>query len=295
MSNMIKQNHITRIKKEIRFVGLRRSGNHAIINWILKQSEQPVLFYNNVYPNNPFCKYPEKGSLNYSEYALRLYSLEDRVLPTIASNKVYPQKTVFNDSVIDERIDVLILRDPFNLFASRLKTSSKYNRNKPLYYSGGLEIQHLYLTYLKEYLGITNFLNNKKVCINYNKWKDSEEYRKLIASQLKINFTDKGLQEVSSIGGGSSFDQLNYKTQGAFMLTDQRWKDFSNSKSFNSLFKNQELLILSKEVFELEKELKYFVEEKIEPKSNKITTFIDKIKCNFLPFLAKELRDLLKS
>lgn len=288
---MSKQNHITRIKKEIRFVGLRRSGNHAIINWILKQSEQPVLFYNNVYPNNPFCKYPEKGSLNYSEYALRLYSLEDRVLPTIASKKVYPQKKVSNDSVIEEKIDVLILRDPFNLFASRLKTS----RNKPLYYSSGLEIQHLYLTYLKEYLGITNFLNNKKVCINYNKWKDSEEYRKLIAKQLKINFTDKGLQEVSSIGGGSSFDRLTYKNQGTFMLTDQRWKDFSNSRYFNNLFKDKELLALSKEVFELEKELQNFVEQKIESNSNNITTFINKIKCNSLPFVAKELRDLLKT
>lgn len=78
------------------------------------------------------------------------------------------------------------------------------------------------------------------------------------------------------------------------MSTDQRWKDLSNSKDFNALFKNKELLVLSKEVFELDKELKDFVEE-VEPNSNRITTFIDKIKCSFLPFVNKKIRDLLKA
>ncbi len=42
-------------KKEFRFVGLQRSGNHAVINWILSQCKGEKIFLNFAQPyNNPY-------------------------------------------------------------------------------------------------------------------------------------------------------------------------------------------------------------------------------------------------
>src|SRR4051794_12463101 len=124
---------------EIRVVGMSRSGNHAIINWIIAQSPGRTCFLNCAEPgHNPFVsarpRTPElpgwrasyEGFEIEAERAGRLsrkdlliHSYEDTFLGPFKK----PEIEARHDAEVGSsgrRIDMLILRDPRNLFASRL-------------------------------------------------------------------------------------------------------------------------------------------------------------------------------
>ncbi len=65
-------------KLEICMIGMQRSGNHAIADWILQQFENPV-FLNHVVPfEDPFNHRRTRGSNDReSDKTLLLYSYEN--------------------------------------------------------------------------------------------------------------------------------------------------------------------------------------------------------------------------
>lgn len=128
---------------EIRIFGLRRSGNHAIINWLGRQAIYKPHFFNNA-PNSgesPFLTGKNRsdkgkniwyfyGRLKYSSEEdlkkvrnaykeILMYSYEDLSLKKIAK-KEYPhdRKNVVGESKL--KIDILILRDFVNWLASKI-------------------------------------------------------------------------------------------------------------------------------------------------------------------------------
>lgn len=137
---------------EVRIFGLRRSGNHAIINWFGRQAIYKPHFFNNA-PNNgesPFLTgknrgdrgeniwYPH-GCLKYSSKddlekvknihkEILMYSYEDLSLKKVIK-KEYPhdRKNVIGESNL--KIDVLILRDFVNWLASKIYIP-KHKRNE---------------------------------------------------------------------------------------------------------------------------------------------------------------------
>nr|MDJ0553448.1 hypothetical protein [Microcoleaceae cyanobacterium MO_207.B10] len=172
-------------QKEIRVAGIKSTGNHAIINWVKSQQTGEVGFINNVLPSqNPYRykyenlrdKFPEyqwaiehnrqpaKG--NFLKRDCLIDSYEDFPLEQIGSNKFELNHDLYlgRSSI---RYDLLIIRDPFNLLASRLKTASQVGYflsvNSPK-----KTMIDLWLDYAKEYLGETNYLKHNKICINYN-------------------------------------------------------------------------------------------------------------------------------
>src|SRR5918998_959945 len=112
---------------------MSRSGNHAIIDWILSQARGRTCFLNCAEPGtNPFvsarplsdCEPPFR--VNYPRFdaareaagrlsrkAYLVHSYEDVFLRGLATD-------ARGVGTSRRRVDVLILRDPFNLFASRL-------------------------------------------------------------------------------------------------------------------------------------------------------------------------------
>ncbi len=67
------------------------------------------------------------------------------------------------------------------------------------------------------------------------------DYRKKIAFQLKLKFDDSGIDEVSNLGGGSSFDRCEFNKQGSKMDILNRWRNFSEDMSYRILLNNEEL------------------------------------------------------
>jgi hypothetical protein len=247
-------------QKEIRVVGLRRTGNHAIINWIRKQQTGSLEHLNNIpCGKNPYLhfyechlkydKYPKtqrklkrrsQGKLELKDCLI--YSYEDWDLEQI-TNSDFEAKHDLYLGKSGKRFDLIILRDPFNLLASRLK-SNFMEVNAP-----GKTIVQLWIAYAKEYLGETQYLKHHRVCVNYNQWTADKVYRQQIASALELNFSDAGFNEVKSYGGGSSFEGLAFNGQAAKMDLHNRWKNFIDHPEYRRLLDNDELLDYSEKIF----------------------------------------------
>nr|WP_293093744.1 hypothetical protein [Okeania sp. SIO2F4] len=148
---------------------MRRTGNHAIINWMRKRHHGEVWHLNKVpvkrnpyrflYEHYPQEKLRREASGDFLKKDCLIYSYEDYELEQIASQSFENKHDIYlGKSAV--RYDVLILRDPFNLMASRLKKDYMTVRNK------NKTIVDLWIFYAQEYLGETQYLKNNKVVCN---------------------------------------------------------------------------------------------------------------------------------
>lgn len=260
-------------KKEIRVVGMRRTGNHAILTWIEHQLSGEFFHLNNVWAGkNPYRHkadnllryHPEhaKMSQTYRRQAkgeliardCLLYSYEDWSLAQITQPRFEQNRELYLGRAA-ECFDVLILRDPFNLFASRLKQNFVATKTK------GLPMVEMWLEYAEEFVGETQLLQQKSgrdsaqretrklVCINYNRWFDDVDYRRQLSEQLGVSFSDAGLSKVPTLGGGSSFDGTNLNGQARAMDVTNRWKRFADDPAFRELFKTEAVWDYSRRIF----------------------------------------------
>ena len=239
------------VNKEIRVSGLRRSGNHAIINWIVQQHNNEYIFINNVQPYQDPFDFTKQKKRNTS---LFVYSYEDVPVSYIYNPKYMNDKKCRYDIIHQDIYNVLIIRNPLNLFASRLK-SDKIGVGSKIYND-----KDLWIMYAQEYLGFTNFINSDKILINYDKWFIDVKYRKIIANQLGLKFTDKGMDDVPQFGGGSSFDDLNFDNKGSSMRVLERWKSFQGNKKYERFIKDKVLISLLKEIYCLDRDAEIYLD-----------------------------------
>ncbi|MEX2404784.1 MAG: hypothetical protein WD625_11670 [Balneolales bacterium] len=261
-------NNKSNLHKEFRFVGLSRSGNHAIINWTINQLDGRYCFLNCAEPKyNPFetarplgegaktyiTNIPlfnpvkeQQGEFSKKDYLL--YSHEDCFLGSL-NHSMFRENRECWVGPAEVWKDLLVLRDPFNLFASRIKSGLIQGH----YTHYGVRpisthtLKRIYKQHAREFLGEKRYLKNR-VLINFNKWTADKEYRKAVAEKLRITFSDKGFKEVSEVAGGSSFDGIKLSGQANKMKLHNRWKEFASDESFWSLF-DVELVELAREIF----------------------------------------------
>jgi hypothetical protein len=256
------QNRIITNEKELRIIGLRRTGNHTVAEWIKAQQFGKIEHLNNLDVRcNPYRYkyehlvdyYPEhrkwadnhylplsKG--DFGQFDCLICGYEDHTLSSICD----PLSEKFHDIYFGkskERFDLLILRDPFNLFASRFKGGMIDVKSKRL------TAVDLWIQYAKEFLGETNHLNQKKILINYNQWVSDIDYRKKLSLRLGLLFSDTGLRKVASLGGGSSFDGQAMNGRGNQMSVLERWKHFQHNETYRAIFQNQSLIHYARTIF----------------------------------------------
>ncbi|MGD1949914.1 MAG: hypothetical protein ACFB14_09735 [Leptolyngbyaceae cyanobacterium] len=238
-------------QKEIRFIGLRRSGNHAVLHWLRAQIPNAKFLNNVSVDTSPFRHYhlhfPHKGFHDeawgkFQPKDCFIYSYEDHSLAAIARSRTETRHNLYVGKT-QARYDVLVLRDPFNLLASRLK--KEYLDVK----TNDSSLVEMWIEHAKEYLGETNYLTNQKVVINYNRWFSEADYRQEIAAALNLDFSDAGLDYVSSYGGGSSFDEQGMSGNAQTMNVTCRWQTFAEDERFLSLIRNEELLHYADKIF----------------------------------------------
>jgi hypothetical protein len=251
------------VKQLYKFFGLRRTGNHAISYWIFPMLPKEVLYVSNADAfKNPFEYY---------------YFLESsKSIKSDASNVVKIDGEIYRDQlheyndfvfvsyedfdVGNPRIDnvipyaqsginplketkILVLRDHFNLIASRLKNKVNFIRNSTV--KDSARILNMWKNYARE------FLKDKSdfLCINYNTWCVSEDYRKEISKTLGLDFCDKGHKYVAPQGGGSSFDKRDFNGKANEMKVFDRWKVVADDSLFKEIVFDEECIELSKKVF----------------------------------------------
>ena len=239
-------------KKEIRVIGLRRSGNHAIINWMVKQQSGYVSHLNNLIPQcNPYrvlyCHYPkerlkEESWGHFRKKDCLIYSYEDYSLKNITDHKFEKNHNLYIGKS-EVRYDLIILRDPFNLLASRIKSDMLDVKEE------NLQIIDLWIEYAKEFLQKSNYLHHNKICVNYNRWVSDVNYRQEIATHLNLDFTDTGFNEVRGYGGGSSFDGQDFHGKASDMNVNNRWQHIMDHPLYHQFISNSELMDYFEQIF----------------------------------------------
>lgn len=239
-------------RKDISFHGMARSGNHAVIDWIKSMHPEKTDHWNTV------DDIPMK--FVFRQKSLLIHSYENRSLKEVYQGSLEK----FHDLYFGrsgQRFNLLLLRDPFNLFASRLKQVrlqgyEDFIMGHPQYKYGAHQPQafvNIWKEHAREYLGLTHYLPEKKVCINYNQWFLSQSYRQKIATQLDMEYTEATLNQVvgqNEPGAGSSFDGYEYTGKASRMKVLERWREFVDDDNYRSLFQDSELWDLSAQIFE---------------------------------------------
>src|SRR5690606_6992167 len=126
------------------------------------------------------------------------------------------------------RRDILILRDPLNLFASRLKCSA-----------GSINWRtavRMWKQHAREFLGRRSYLPNNPVFISYRAWVSRNDSRREAAETLGLAFNDRSFDSGAESAGGSSFDGLKFRRRASSMRVFDRWKQFAADSSYRQLF-----------------------------------------------------------
>ncbi len=231
---------------EIRVVGMSRSGNHAIINWILAQSPGRTCFLNCAEPGcNPFAtarprtpdlpgwRAPYEGFDVVAERAGRL-GRKDLLIHSYEDTFLGPFAKAENEERHDgwvgrsaRRIDLLVLRDPRNLFASRLASGYGWLQDEL--------VSRIWAQHAREFLGLRRNLRQERLMVSYNEWVTSRAYRRRVAEALGLEFDDRAAHKVPAAAGGSSFDGTAYDGYAEEMPVLHRWHPYIGDERFNRL------------------------------------------------------------
>tara|TARA_B100001939_G_scaffold242460_1_gene209969 strand:- start:278 stop:1015 length:738 start_codon:yes stop_codon:yes gene_type:complete len=189
--------------------GIRRSGNHAITEWLLH-------FISGGKPRHIIKhRLITRGNSCYLN-ALNEYQDKDelRIDIDFCSQTFRNTLLTYEDTSISYRsrhdnsnTKIVIIRDIFNVAASRLQRLSIQGLpwdTKNHYMSVTEEFIQLWINHALASTAVND--NSRFISIVFDKWLCSREYRDRIAKQLGFNNLDC-TSTVSHHGGGSSFDE----------------------------------------------------------------------------------------
>lgn len=219
----------------LRIYGMRRSGNHAIASWLQRNApEGRTVFLNNcrrgANPLDGFSSIEVNGNkamLNKAradlarfgrkagDGAMLLVSYEDHSPAQNPETK--PLSGSFDQSLLSR--EILIYRGALNWLASltkKLETNRGYGIARRV--AVILRSVDLYSGMLAEVIE-----DSGPLAICYDTWAQDETYRAGLLAELGLEVVDNGLGEITSYGGGSSFQKDATATEQ--LSTDQRWRE----------------------------------------------------------------------
>ena len=253
--------------------GIRRSGNHAIIGWMLQHTGAPFVHFNDIQdPLNPFTpggvsvmgvpawrykrgllrkirhyftsrnKVMFAGSDSTVDYEglagirglrCRVFSYEDKL---IADSDGALASAASGES----RRSIVLLRDPFNLFASLLKAGCFSRRLD--------EFPGIYARHAEAFL---RGRETGLIGVNYNEWFQHAHYRISIARRLGFDTDGAPYDDIPSNGGGSSFSGRAYRGKASQMDVSGRWKRALLHPHFQRLVEAPEVRDAAEAIFPL--------------------------------------------
>jgi hypothetical protein len=238
---------------DLKVLGMRRSGNHAVLTWIMRAAEAGFPKAEHVFLNN--CKPAENEYRLQSDYRRPVYSEEEYRRIRVRRNRTYLPVGLLMRSFEDydraawrepedqafygrcrTQFRAIILRDPLNLFASRLKAGYINSKSR-------LSLIDLYLDHVACLDG-----DDDAFPIFYNRWLLSEEYRADLLDRLGLPAFDGHDSTAVSFGPGSSF-----QGRGAELRTEdllRRWTNFAQDQWFDrEILKNDALMRITEKYF----------------------------------------------
>ncbi len=134
---------------------------------------------------------------------------------------------------------LLVVRDPFNWVASRMRAGLRTTD----------ATLGAYRSHLFEFAQPGGHLS-PCVAVSYNAWFSDAAYRRGIAAELGLSLSDAGLDDIPGFGNGSSFDGERFSGRARQMDVLDRWQHYRHDPGFFELFaRNPDLIELSERVF----------------------------------------------
>lgn len=211
-------------------IGARRSGIHLVADFVLSQFS-PACIYNECPPMGNPGRQPANilplgdppADPHQPLEALGLI-FEDHDLDRVA-NRTVEQFTGSARALWT----LLVIRDPWNMLASRLKWQ-QFGRAPEL--CDPVRGRDLWLEYAMEATGRSSKLGDRKnghvVPVLFNQFVRDDaagfRYRRYVAGQLDLPLGARGIRGVPGFGGGSSWDRTHYDGRGHKMQVQDRWK-----------------------------------------------------------------------
>lgn len=240
---------------------MARSGHHAFIYWLASAYPGEVIHYNNCvrgWEKKEFLPYSNRKQMynlaNFSEgRTARILNFEDFDLEDFERFHMQDFK-IFQHSKV---FIIVLVRDMYNWVASSMKIGGYADEflNKPIGkdYMGLPNKPSRMELYRRQMLAVTMkkpyFQDFYGFDVSYNKWFTDVAYRKELAHHLKVPFSDKGLQDIPSWGGGSSFTRHKLQHKGQQMKVLERWKNYKGVKRYKKICNNPELEKLNHDYF----------------------------------------------
>lgn len=215
--------------KNFHIYGLSRSGNHAIIFWIIHNLVDNVEHIgNDIYTDrrNKLCFINNVNIQNkFNNYIFSSYDFNYIIRS-------------YEDTYFDDKTTAIILRDFLNLICSRYKKyhNDKHNICLNNYYICDL---HYLIQIWKQHTKASNRI------ILYNEWLVSKLYRDQISKNIiGIENSIDNIKKISAIGGSSTFEDQNYLNRYSVIDLPKHMKDI--------ILKDSELLNLNKKLFSID-------------------------------------------
>mgnify|MGYP006283075365 CR=1 FL=1 len=224
--------------------GMKRSGNHVFINWLLAQHPGPVVFYNHVHPQEiPYHRWKREWRVNDPlKPPAIIFSYEDRDFDETFAGPLQDFLSAHAGRIAEFRTCV-VMRDPRNFFASRFKKWSEE------YHDGDRtrRLIDMYKLYARAFEGGGALARHGPVtCVRYNRLITSAEYRRELSAALGIRQGDRGLDEVPHYGHGSSFDGVALRNRAADMDVFGRWRAYAEDPVFRRIMSDPEIAALDR-------------------------------------------------
>ena len=217
-------------------LGMRRSGNHLAITWILEQADGSAVFFNNIDPT----RLPQTARM--TEYRLRLGNRAPRIVfsyedASVAQVLGGPLAGVLETADARGRAIrfALILRDPYNLFASRLrKWPERFADQDEVAAQTALYAEHAALAGAPRPI----WRDAPLVPVFYNALVQDPAARTGMAEALGIRPGDRGLETVPVYGHGSSFDGMGGRGDEMRNQVFSRWQEMAGDPAFRMILRD---------------------------------------------------------
>ena len=250
------------MSKNYLIYGVKRTGSHGMINWLIPQIGDAVRFFNDrKYPlldftNSDFDRNDEHKLI---EHVLELdtdvrvyvnnekkrsgesyweeYNDIDNIISFegVEFNKVCEVETqllqdlnrglkVKNPDLVvgNDNTYIVFLRNPWNVAASQIR----WSLDRPDNYNRVHRDMVVWSEYYEHYIN----QNPDIYFMIFDKWFIDIEYRKKISSDLGLEFTDINKKKVAIAGDGSSFDKMKFDGEAQKMDVLNRYNQMIDNK-----------------------------------------------------------------
>jgi len=205
----------------VHVLGMKRSGNHAIVNWMIKNCFESQVFFNNI--------------VSYDADRVKVSNVQF-ISPDLIDRVICTFEHISLDFFEGDEDFWYVIRDPYNWLASWIN-HSHFNEST---------VENDILTYIQ------NAKSTQKKIL-YNEWFKSRSYRDDLAIKLGFINKDIAINEVPKFGKGSSFDREQYEGRASEMDVLNRWKKVANNSLYLQLIRQnyEDLEDIAKHVFNM--------------------------------------------